>query len=73
MRTIAYDVVLKQPGCALLQAAFGCDPELVRDFDARVWLLAPTPNMRVYPVQNDEMLQRLVELTNAAHPVAKRP
>lgn len=65
MRTIAYDVKLRRPGCALLQAALGCDPALASAFPTDTWLLAPTDDLKVYPIPNDEFLQRLVETSVA--------
>lgn len=45
----AYDTVLKRPGCALLQAAMGCDASKLYDFFLpEDWLLAPTPDLKVY-------------------------
>ncbi len=44
---LVYDTDLKRPACVLLQAAYGADHGLLyRFFDAKTWLLAPTPGMR---------------------------
>ena len=44
---LVYDLDLKRPACALLQAAYGCEPMLVHEFfDATCWLTHPTPGMR---------------------------
>jgi hypothetical protein len=62
--TIAYDVMLRRPGCAMLQAVLGCSvtPDaLSRMLDA--WLLHPTPDLKVYSVTEDE-LEQLISLTN---------
>jgi hypothetical protein len=63
-RPIAYDVVLHRPGCALLQAALGCGGEgnLSNRFPSELWLLAPTPNLRVYLI-SDEDLEKLVQIS----------
>ena len=62
MRKIAYDTKLFQPGCVLLQAAMGGDPALCHEFDTQDWLLAPTPDLKVYPV-TDEQLKSLIRMT----------
>lgn len=62
---IAYDPKLKRPGCAILQAAFGCDPAMSSHFDTEDWLLSPTEHMAVYPV-TDEQLVKLVKITEEA-------
>ena len=59
--TIAYDAKLKRPGCAILQAAFGCTIGIANHFPAENWLMAPTPNMQVYTVTPDQ-LQYLINL-----------
>jgi hypothetical protein len=72
MRRIAYDTVLKRPGCVLLQAAMGCfeteqdsmDFELA--FKSETWLVYPTPDLRVYPLDERVTLERLAAITNAS-------
>lgn len=59
--TIAYDAVLRRPGCALIQAAFGATIDVSLYFDSKVWLLSPTPDMRLYEV-TPEQLAILVKL-----------
>lgn len=59
---IAYDPVLKRPGCAIIQAAFGCSGNLASLFDTEDWLLAPTENLGVFEV-TDEQLGKLPEIT----------
>lgn len=59
---IAYDAVLKRPGCVLLQAAFGCCPTLTHHFETATWLLAPTPDLKVYEV-TEAQLAKLVTIT----------
>lgn len=60
---IAYDYVLKRPGCVLLQAAMGCNPNIVHDFNYRSWLVAPTPDLKVYEV-TDSQLAMLIAITD---------
>lgn len=61
---IAYDAKLKRPGCVLLQASFGCvEPNLADLFPIDSWLLAPTPDLRVYSLKEDQ-LSKLVKLAN---------
>lgn len=52
---IAYDTKLKRPGCAIVQAAFNCDPRVANKFPTEVWLTSPTPEMRVYDANEDQM------------------
>ena len=59
---IVYDPVLRRPGCAILQAAYGCPGSLASLFDTQDWLLAPTPNLRVHEVTT-EQLNQLPEIT----------
>ena len=43
--TFVIDLDSRQPGCVLIQAAYGCDHGAAGMFPTRSWLLAPTPNM----------------------------
>jgi hypothetical protein len=61
---IAYDTKLARPGCAIVQASMGCDPAVSHAFDTDLWLLAPTPDMAVYPLGGQITLEQLVEITN---------
>lgn len=64
MKKIAYSVKMMRPGCVLIQAAMGCDPAVVRDFDSRHWIVGGEgcDDMAVYPV-TDAQLERLVHMT----------
>lgn len=71
MTTIAYDLTLRRPGCALLQAAYGAT---VSPFDLHRmdgWLLAPTDDLKLYEVTTDQ-LEQLVQITNASQEPEKR-
>lgn len=59
---IAYDGMLRRPGCVLLQAAMGGDVAAAELFPVETWLLAPTPDMAVYTVTR-EQLTKLVTIT----------
>jgi hypothetical protein len=63
-RTIAYDCVLKRPGCVLLQAVYGAtiDRFDMQKFPSESWLINPTPDLKVYPL-TPEILQQLVRIT----------
>lgn len=61
-RRIAYDTVLKRPGCVLLQAVMGGTVDVAKLFPAGQWVIEPTPNLKVYEV-TEEQLQMLVEIT----------
>jgi hypothetical protein len=60
--TIAYDTELRRPGCALVQAGYGCSISPA-DLDAiGHWLTAPTDAMRVYKM-TAEQVAVLVQIT----------
>lgn len=62
---IVFDVKLKRPGCALLQAAYGGTPGIHRYFPVETWLLAPTPDMAAYEA-TPEQLEKLVTMSKLA-------
>lgn len=62
MAKIAYDTVLKRPGCVLIQAALGGDSRLASEFETKYWLLAPTDNMAVFEVTPEQM-KKLIKIT----------
>lgn len=64
MTRVAYDTVLDRPGCAIVQAGMGADPRSCELFDAKHWLTAPTPDMRVYEA-SPEQLRALAARVNA--------
>jgi hypothetical protein len=64
---ICYDITLMKPGCVLLAAAMGADTEPSKCFDTEYWLLAPTPNLRVYEI-NEAQLKQLVTKTKEVRP-----
>lgn len=57
---IAYDIELMRPACVIVAASMGADSDLAHWFDTQDWLLAPTPNMKVYPVTEDQVDQLVV-------------
>lgn len=57
---IAFDAKLMRPACVILQAAFGCGPSIAHRFPTTSWLLAPTPDMHVYEIDEDN-LKKLVQ------------
>lgn len=60
---IAYDIERMQPGCVLVQAGLGGTvPNFSALFDSSTWLLAPTPAMRLYEVDENQ-LERLALLS----------
>ena len=63
-RRIAFDIEKMRPGCAIIQAQFGCDPQTAHEFPTESWLTAPTPKMRCYPV-NESQLKQLVAKVEA--------
>ena len=56
------DRASRRPACVLLQAAYGASPQLGRFFDARHWLTAPTPDMRMVEGTADEWRQYAARL-----------
>ncbi len=55
MPTIVYDLKLRRPGCVLLQAALGGSAGMANNFPTEHWLLAPTPDMKVYNISDEEL------------------
>jgi hypothetical protein len=51
---LCYDIKLMRPGCVLLAAAMGGDPDLAKKFPSETWLLAPTPDLKVYNITEAE-------------------
>jgi len=65
---IVFDTELKRPGCVLLQAAMGGTigvSEFQLMFPSETWLLAPTKNMGVFKVTEDQ-LEVLAEMAKEA-------
>lgn len=62
---IAFDTTLRRPGCAIVQAGFGCDPQVSHYFNSDTWLLVPTDDMRVFKA-TPEQLQALVRMADEA-------
>lgn len=59
---VVFDLVLRRPGCALLQAALGGSPGIANQFPTRSWLTAPTPDMQAYQITQED-LKHLVTST----------
>jgi hypothetical protein len=57
---IAFDIKLKRPGCVLIQAAMGATAGVASKFPTESWLLSPTPDMRVYPLTDDQLSKLVV-------------
>lgn len=58
---IAFDCVLCRPGCVLIQATYGIPGSIALEFPTESWLLAPTPDLKVYPL-TDDILKRLKKM-----------
>jgi hypothetical protein len=65
---IAYDMAKKQIGCVLLQVGFGGTIDNFSLAKFNNWLVAPTDNLKLYTIHNQEELTKAIELTNKAHP-----
>ncbi len=64
---IAFDIELMRPGCALIQAAMGGTQGIANHFDADKWLIAPTTSMKLYEVneyQLVQLVQKVEEIEN---------
>lgn len=62
-RRIVFDCKLIRPGCVILQAGMGGDPALAHVFPVETWLVHPTPDMKVYEL-DDIQLQKLIEMVS---------
>lgn len=65
---IAYDTTLYRPGCVLIQAHMGGNSEFCAEFHTDLWVLHPTPNMKLYPVRDRKFLEMLVDTSNFHNP-----
>ena len=61
-RLIAYDTTRRRPGCVNVAAALGADTDLPQLFPDDWWLTYPTPEMKVFPV-TDEQVAALLKMT----------
>lgn len=64
--TFVYDKTLNKIGCAILQPLFGgniTNTNLI-NFNTDAWLLAPTPNLKLFSVDNQETLEKVIKMTN---------
>lgn len=59
MPLLAYDIQRRKVGCVLLQAAMGGDSALAKRIPTEDWLTAPTPDLQVYRL-TDEEAEKLV-------------
>lgn len=66
---VAFDTVLMRPGCVLLQAAMGGSVEFAKACPTDSWLLHPTPDLKVYPLE-DWQIPVLIEKVKRAGSVA---
>jgi hypothetical protein len=60
---LAYDVKKRKVGCVLLQAVMGGDPDIAKRIDNKHWLLAPTPDLKVYEI-SPAQVEQLVAMHN---------
>lgn len=63
--TIAYDMIKKKPGCALLQAIYGgtIDNFSLQQFETDNWLLAPTTDLKLYTLKDQNELHMAIKIT----------
>ena len=55
MPVLVYDLKLKRPGCALLQAAMGGSPGVASSFPSEHWLISLTPDLKAYKISTEEL------------------
>lgn len=67
---LAFDMTLRRPGCALIQAAFGGDTSASSSFDVGTWLVFPTPEMRLYEL-DEATLSKVAEAVNREQATAR--
>lgn len=49
---VVYDLTLDRPACVLVAAALGGSTAVAKLFPSELWLLAPTPQMKVYEISD---------------------
>lgn len=57
MPKLVYDLKLRRPGCVILQAALAPGSgsiDLARFWPTSLWLVAPTPDLVVYPCTREQ-------------------
>jgi len=54
---VAFDCSSRRPGCPILQANLGGLPSVASVFPDESWLLAPTPGLRLYRADLDQLAQ----------------
>jgi hypothetical protein len=77
---VAYDMKQKKVGCVLIQSLFGgvvptggaLEGNPASHFDNKSWLLAPTPDTKLYEIATKEEFEALVRTTDAIHVPKKR-
>lgn len=57
MPLLAYDIKQRKVGCVLLQVAMGGSSVIAQQIPIEDWLLAPTPDLQVYRLTDDEVAQ----------------
>jgi hypothetical protein len=62
---LVYDIKLKRPGCALIQAVMGGDRGIANHFKSEHWLINPTPDLKLYETTPEE-LKTVILITEAA-------
>jgi hypothetical protein len=68
---IAFDMVTKRPGCALIQALRGgfvqAEPSNPASyFSADIWIIS-NPDLKVYEIETKELFERVVAHVNEFH------
>ena len=61
---LAFDISLMRPACVLVAAGMGANTRLAHEFPLNSWLLAPTDNMRVYRITDEQLTQLIQKVKN---------
>lgn len=65
---VVMDVKQWRPGCAIIQAMYGCNNMIASLFDTNLWLLAPTDDMVVIPFTGDTLKEHVEMLNRGEKP-----
>lgn len=64
---IAFDVEEMKPGCVLIQAALGCDPNVADAFDPDDWIVDRIAGMKVYEVTEGQLVELVAKVKERHH------
>jgi hypothetical protein len=62
-RRLCFDMKLMRPASVVLSVAMDAAPHLANKFPSELWLLAPTPNLKIYEIYEDKLKNLIVLVT----------